>query len=154
MTTTFKSLGHLIDNAVEIHRLSAPLYRSLQRKTSDSRCEELLAQMANNETRMAHLLEQMVARAGNDALDTRLQYTREQEPRVFIESLKPSGENLGFEQIGRLGEQLHSYLIDLLEGASDKIPCQEGEELLQDLIQLEKAEGRSFSRNINAANEM
>lgn len=154
MTGTFNSLGHLIDNAIEVHHLSAPLYHSMLRKTSDPRHEQLLQQMADNEARMANLLEEMVERTDDDILDTRLQYTREQEPQAFIDSIAPKANEISLEQIGRLGDELHGYLIGLLEGASQKIPATEGEELLRDIIQLEKAEGRSFSRKANAAVDM
>lgn len=154
MTSTFNSLGQLIDNAIEVHHLSAPLYHSMLRKTSDPRYEELLEQMSENEVRMADLLEEMVERTDDDILDTRLQYTREQEPQDFIDSITPEANELSLQQIGRLGEQLHGYLIELLEGASQKIPSTKGEELLQDILQLEKAEGRSFSRKANAAFDM
>ena len=154
MTSTFNSLGHLIDNAIEVHHLSAPLYHSMLRKTSDPRHEQLLQQMADNEARMANLLEEMVERADDDILDTRLQYTREQEPQAFMDSIAPEAKEISLEQIGHLGEQLHGYLIELLEGASQTIPTKEGEELLQDIIQLEEAEGRSFSRKANAAVDM
>lgn len=154
MTSTFNSLGHLIDNAIEFHQLGAPLYQSLQQQTGDSRHKNLLEQMANNEARMADLLEEMVGRTDDDVLDTRLQYTREHKPQEFIDSITPEATEISLEQIGRLGEQLHGYLVALLEGASQKIPATQGEELLQDIIQLEKAEGRSFSRKANAAVDM
>ncbi|MDO8860309.1 hypothetical protein Q6D67_01245 [Haliea sp. E1-2-M8] len=154
MTTTFHSLAHLIENAIEVHHLSAPLYESLQHKTGDPPCKELLKQMAENEARMANQLEEMVERADDDILDTRLQYAREQVPQEFIDSITPETDELSLEQIGRLGEQLHGYLIELLEGASHKIPSTQGEELLQNIMQLEKAEGRSFSRKANAAFDM
>lgn len=154
MTTTFHSLGHLIDNAVKVHHLSAPLYESLQNKTDDPRCKELLGEMADNEARMADLLEEMAEREDEDILDTRLQYTREQDPQEFIDFITPETDELSLEQIGGLGEKLHGYLVELLEGASQKIPATKGEQLLQDMLQLEKAEARSFSRKANAAVDM
>lgn len=154
MSATFKSLGSLLDNAIDVHHRSGPLYEGLQQKTSDPRHKQLLAQMADNEARMATLLQDMVGRTNDDILDTRLQYTRELNPQEFIASISPETNELSLEQIGRLGEQLHGYLIDLLQGARQAIPAQEGNELLQDLIQLEEAEGRSFSRKTNAAYEM
>lgn len=154
MTTTFESLGSLIDNAVEVHHLSAPLYESLQQRTSDPRHKKLLEEMAHNEVQMADLLERMAKQADDGVLDTRLQYTREQEPAAFIAAITPAADELDLEQIGRLGEQLHGYLVDLLEGARQSIPAEPGEELVRDIIQLEKAEGRSFTRKANAAYEM
>jgi len=154
MSTTFESLGAVVDNAIECHHLSAPLYESLQEKTTDPRHKKLLQQMSHNETHMADLLKRMKSQVEDGVLDTRLQFTREQEPAAFIESITPVDDELDIEQIGRLGEQLHGYLVDLLEGAQQETLSEPAGEMVRDILQLEKAEGQSFSRKANAAYEM
>lgn len=93
-------------------------------------------------------------RASPDVLQTYLQYTPEEAPARFIDSVTPNGESLTNEEIGLLGQQVHRYVIALLESARHSTRSRDGLELLDDLLQLEAAEGHYLTRASNSAGDI
>lgn len=154
MNSTFKTLGHLLDNAVDTHRKAARLYVSLSIKAGDPRCRMLLEDMASYEFRMAKLVNQFVRQAQPVALDTYMQYTVEESPQALIREQAPDADQPTLKQISQMGQNLHEYQINLLEVARRELGGQEALELLDNLLQLEKAEGRSFALKTASAYEI
>ena len=153
MNTTFKTLESLIHNSIDIHHQAAELYRSLENESSDERCRILLGEMAGKELEMAKLLEEFIQRTSPGILNTYMQYTLEEDPHDLVAAARAEGAAT-VEQIGSLGQKLHGYQINLMEGALQEVASEEALELLGDLLQLEKAEGRAFTRRADSIHDM
>lgn len=153
MNTTFKTLESLIHNSIDIHHQAAELYRSLENESSDERCRILLGEMAGKELEMAKLLEEFIQRTSPGILNTYMQYTLEEDPHDLVAAARAEGAAT-VEQIGSLGQKLHGYQINLMEGALHEVTSEEALELLGDLLQLEKAEGRAFTRRADSIHDM
>jgi len=124
MQTTFKTLGNLIDNAIETHRKAASLYKAVGKLASDPRCQMLLDDMIDNEDRMANLFAEFVTRANPGTLNTQLQFTLEEDPHRFIQTVTPTTDTVSLEQVSQLGQDLHLYMINLIEGALREVSAE------------------------------
>lgn len=153
MNTTFNTLESLVHNSIDIHHQAAELYRSLENESSDERCRILLGEMAGKELEMAKLLEEFIQRTSPGILNTYMQYTLEEDPNDLVAAARAEGAAT-VEQIGSLGQKLHGYQINLMEGALHEVASEEALELLEDLLQLEKAEGRAFTRRADSIHDM
>lgn len=153
MNTTFKTLESLIHNSIDIHHQAAELYRSLENESSDERCRILLGEMAGKELEMAKLLGEFLHRTPPGTLNTYMQYTLEEDPQDLVATARSEGAGT-VEQIGQLGQKLHCYQINLMEGALHEVAAEEACELLENLLQLEKAEGRAFTRRADSIHDM
>lgn len=151
---TFETLGNLIENAADIHRKAAELFQSLGDKVADPRGRMLLEEMVKDESRMEKLLREFSEQAGPGTLNTYMQYTLEEAPEKFIRSLIQPGDNLHLEKISEMGQAIHHYMIDLMDEAAREVGSEIARELIEDLLQLEKAEGRVFTRKADSAYEM
>lgn len=153
MNTTFKTLENLLHNAIDIHHRAGLLYRSLATSSTDERCHMLLDEMAGKEDQMATLIKEFAERAQPRILNTYLQYTLEENPEDMIAAAAPEGA-VTITEIGELGQKLHSYQIGLMEGALREVASGDACEILQDILQLEKAEGRAFTRRADSVYDM
>ncbi len=151
---TFETLGHLIENAADIHRKAAALFLDLSDKVADPRGQMLLEEMVKDESRMEKLLREFIEQAGPGTLNTYMQYTLEEAPEKFIQSLIQPGDHLHLEKISEMGQAVHLYMVDLMDEASREVGSEVARELIADLLQLERAEGRTFTRKADSAYEM
>ena len=154
MNATYKTLGHLLDNAVDSHRQTARFYVSLSGEASDPRCRMLLEDMASYEFRMAKLTHEFVRQAPPVALDTYMQYTAEESPPELIREQASSLDGLALKQVSLLGQNLHEYHVNLMEVARREVGGQDAIQLLDNLLQLEKAESRAFALKVASAYEI
>ena len=154
MNSSYKSVRELLDNAIDVHRLSSLLYRGLRDYATDERCRLLLQDMADNEQRLAGLVGEFSRRADGKTLDTRMQYTLEEAPGILFAEHTPHSMPASLPEVVRLGQQLHQYQIDMMEVAVREAASQEAVELLENLLQLEKAEGIAFIRKADSLHDM
>lgn len=148
------TLEQVICNAIEVHALSAELYSALVKRTEDPRVRMLLEDMTRHETRMTTVLRQFIGRVEPRILKTYLKHTLEKEPKAFIASLAPEGDNLSIADIGSLGQAIHQYLTDLFEHAHRGCAAGGSKELLAHLLQLELSERRTFARAVLSTREL
>lgn len=148
------TLEQVISNAITVHAQAAELYLQLRRRTQDSRVELLLENMAAHDLRMKEVLAEMINRIETRALDTYMKYTLEEDPREFLASVAVEGDSLTVEDIGALGQAVHDYLTQLIEHASSHCAAETCQKWLQDILQLEEAERRNFSRAVLSTQEL
>lgn len=148
------TLEQVISNAIAVHAQAAELYLGLRHRTQDSRVELLLENMAAHDVRMKEVLAEMMDRIEARALDTYMKYTLEEDPQEFLASVAVDGDSLTVEDIGALGQAVHEYLIQLIEHASDNCAAETCQKWLQDILQLEQAERRTFSRAVLSTQEL
>lgn len=147
------TLEQVISNAIAVHSLAADLYTDLKNRTEDPRVEMLLEDMARHDTRMKTVLQQFLNRVEPRILNTYLKYTLEKEPGALMASVTPESDNLAISDVGALGQVVHDYLIDLFEHAGRGCAGGGCKELLAHLLQLEKAERRTFARAVLSTRE-
>lgn len=148
---TFESLESLLANAATTHAHAAAQYQQLQRRTENERISLLLEDAYRREERLARLTLEFMDRTDSGLLSTRLQYTLEKDPLEFVNSLVPAGGPLRIDAVNEMGQQLYSYIEELLEGALRETTGANVQELLQELLQLEQAERRNFSLEMSSA---
>jgi len=150
----FETLEQVISNAIAVHVLAAQLYKKLATRTEDPRARMLLEDMARHDSRMKTVLRQFADRVAPRVLATYLQYTLEEAPKTFIKSVTPPTSNLELEEVSRLGQSVHIYLTELFDNALRECGSEGGRELLGNLLQLEQAEYRTFSRSVVSTREL
>lgn len=151
---TYESLDSVLTAAVTIHADAAMQYRQLQQQTDDERVSMLLEDAGRQEERLAKLTREFMDQAEPGLLATRLQYTLEQEPREFVQSLVPAQRPMDIETVGAIGQQLFGYIEELLAGVLRESSAESVQELVQELLQLESAERRNFSREMTSAGDI
>lgn len=151
---TFETLEDVINNAIIVHTLAAGLFRKLDARAAEPRGKFLLEDMANHSDRMQKLIADFKARTAPGALSTYIQYTLEEPPKAFISAVTPTREALTVTDISQLGQEVHHYLVGLLEGVRREVGSSEAHELLKDLLQLEVAESHHLTRTANAAGDI
>ena len=87
-------------------------------------------------------------------LDTYLQYTLEIDSDACIDSLVPSVRTLELSDINRLGQQVHDYIVNLLEGAQRETASADVNELLDEILEVERAERKNFSKMGDSAYDL
>lgn len=147
------TLEHVISNGIAVHTLAAELCKKLKHRTEDPRVSMLLEDMVRHDSRMKTVLRQLADRVEPRVLETYLKHTLKQPPKTFIDSLTPESHNLSIEDIGALGQKIHTYLTDLFEHAARGCSSSSCSELLNHLVQLERAEHRTFSRAVLSTRE-
>ncbi len=150
----FETLEQVISNGIAIHVLASQLYKKLQGRTEDPRARLLLEDMARHDSRMKTVVRQFADRVEPRVLATYLQYTLEEQPKGFIKSVTPPGTALTVEDISILGQKVHEYLTNLFENALRECDSEGGRELLSNILQLEQAEHRTFSRSVVSIREI
>ncbi|QIB67212.1 hypothetical protein [Kineobactrum salinum] len=151
---TYESLENLLAAAATTHAHAAAQYQQLQRRTENERILLLLEDACRREERLARLTLEFMERADSSLLSTRLQYTLEKEPIEYVNSLVPAGGPLRIDAVNEMGQQLYSYIEELLEGALRETAAASVQELLQELLQLEQAERRNFSLEMTSAGDV
>lgn len=149
----FETLEQVISNGIAVHVLASQLYKKLQNRTEDPRARLLLEDMVRHDSRMKTVVRQFADRVEPRVLAAYLQYTLEEQPKTFIKSVAPQSNNLTVADIGTLGQQVHLYLTNLFESALRECGSEGGRELLTNLLQLEQAEYRTFSRAVLSTRE-
>lgn len=148
------TLEQVIENAVAVHSLAADLYQQLRHRTTDERVAMLLDDMAAHDLRMKAVLAEMLTRIEQRALDTHMKYTLEEDPQEFLASVAPQGTSLTVQDIGALGQAVHDYLTQLIEHAWNRCAAETCQKWLKDILQLEEAERRNFSRAVLSTQEV
>jgi hypothetical protein len=148
---TFESLESLLAAAATTHAHAAVQYQQLQRRTENERISLLLEDAYRREERLARLTLQFMDRTDSGLLSTRLQYTLEQDPLELVNSVVPAGGPLRIDAVNAMGQQLYSYIEELLEGALRETAAASVQDLLEELLQLEQAERRNFSLEMATA---
>ncbi len=151
---TFETLEDVIDNAITVHTLAAGLFRKLGVRAGEPRGQFLLEDMANHSDRMQKLIGEFKERTAPEALNTYIQYTLEEPPKAFISAVTPTRETLTVTDISQLGQEIHHYLVGLLEGVQREMGSSEAHELLRDLLQLEVAESHHLTTAANTAGDI
>ncbi len=151
---TFETIGDVVDNAIELHRLAAKLYRSISADSSSPRARLLLDYLAQHELQMEKSLINYKKGAGNSVLHRYIQYTLEEPPEQFIDHLVVGRREFSVDDIGLIGQALDSYLVDLFEEALREADSGAAAELLKDLVELETLERRKLTQSTNSLLDM
>lgn len=151
---TFDQIDNLLNNAKAVHQHAVDLYLDLRREHDDQRLQLLLDKMIAREQRLARIVNDYAVRAERNVRDTYLQYTQQQSPEQFVSSLQPGAQSISVEQLAQIGEALHHYQVDLLEGALRQVNNDSCEALLEELLHVEQAEKRNFSLTVEGNREM
>lgn len=148
------TLEQVLSNAITVHGRAADIYQQLRQRTTDERVALLLDDMAAHDLRMKDVITEMMTRIEQRALDTHMKYTLEEDPEEFLASAIPDSANLTVEEVGALGQSVHDYLTQLIEHAWSRCAAETCQKWLKDVLQLEEAERRNFSRAVLSAQEL
>ena len=151
---TFETLAEVIDNAIAVHDRASDLYTRLRGACAEPRVQMVLEDIDSHVVHQKRLMKDLVSRTSPGVLRAYLQYTLEQPPAKFIDSITPAGDVVTIEDVTRIGHQVHQYTVELFESALRGTGSRDGCDLLRDLLQLQSAEYRHLNNNINSAGDI
>lgn len=153
--TTYETIEELVENAISVHLRAAERLAQIEPSRLSSRGQMLLQHMIRYEQDMELLLREFIAKASDNVLETYLQYTQELHPEELLNNAIPQvSDGITDEELGRTAQALHQYFVELFETAVREAGSEDTEQFLADLLQLERARQRQFTRVISSMFDM
>lgn len=147
---TFETIADVVDNAVEVHRAAGKLYSRLSRLPLDDRARMLAQYMASHEREVEENLKNHRRSGSVGVLGTYIQYTLEEPPREFVESLAEKYPLPTTEELCEIAQQVDHYLVTLFEEARTEIDPPTVKAYLDDLMFVEELERNRLTQTINS----
>ena len=113
----------------------------------------LLDFMCEHEKRMEKSLVTYEQHAPKSILGTWLQYTLEEPPKRFIDSLHASPD-MSVNDITELGQKVDDYLLGVFEEVTETAATSDIKEVFQNLMEMEEEEKHSLTRAANSLWEL
>lgn len=150
---TFETAQDVLHNARELHQVAGDLYRQLRDEIHDERARMLLNYMSEHELRMEKSLDSYEQHAPKSILHTWLQYTLEEPPKMFIDSLHATPD-MSVTDITELGQKVDDYLLGVFEEVTETAATNDIREVFRNLMDMEEEEKHSLTRAANSLWEL
>jgi len=146
---TFETTADILRNARDFHLHVEKFCQELREQSSNDRSKMLLDYMLRDASKSIAELENFIQHTSKPALKSWVQITLEHSPKDFFEGL-PTHDDMSFEEIGTLGQQIDQYLVEVFNALGDIVVTDELHVIFANLAEIETNRKRRLSQAINS----